>query len=464
MASRRLMSRELVLLLVLLLALAALSLVACQDEETATAPAATEPSAPVVDPLPTESDPPPVAEATRLPDPTATEQSAAGELAPETTVPQETIAPAETAMPAATPALPVVEAQVEAVNLTLVAGGLTRPLYLTHAFDERLFVVEQAGQIRVVENGQLRSEPFLDIQERVNSTALEQGLLGLAFHPGYRENGRFFVNYTDLQGDTVIAEFGVDTADLMLADPASERVLLSVAQPFGNHNAGQLAFGPDGALYASLGDGGGAGDSLNQGQDPSTLLGTLLRLDVDGDEPYAVPADNPFAGTAGARDEIWAYGLRNPWRFSFDRQLGDLYIADVGQNMWEEVNFQPAGAEGGANYGWNIMEASHCFGADNCDPAGLVAPVAEVSHQGGNCSITGGYVYRGAKYPALSGNYFFADYCSGNLWSLFRQPDGSWGQQLVQQTGIIISSFGEDAQGELYLLDHVNGDLYQLGS
>jgi glucose/arabinose dehydrogenase len=244
---------------------------------------------------------------------------------------------------------------------------------------------------------------------------------------------------------------------------------LTVNQPYGNHNGGQLKFGPDGYLYIGMGDGGSAGDPMDQGQNPGTLLGALLRLDVDnadpdGQLPYGIPADNPFNGEDGGRGEVWAYGLRNPWRFSFDKDSGDLYLSDVGQNIWEEVNFQAAGAGGGSNYGWNVMEASACYGAETCDASGFVMPVAEYSHQGGHCSVTGGYIYRGSSFPALTGNYFFADYCSGTLWSLFNDEDDGWQQAELQRTGMIISSFGEDLQGELYIIDHAQGIVYQLQS
>jgi len=364
--------------------------------------------------------------------------------------------PEATTTPAGSPATQV--------TLTLLTGGLTRPLYLTHAYDERLFVVEQEGRIKIIADDQVLAEPFLDISDRVGSSALEQGLLSVAFDPGYAENGRFFVNYTDRQGNTVIARFQVDETNPDRANADSEQVLLTVSQPFPNHNGGQLHFGPDGYLYVGMGDGGSAGDPRNNGQDPNTLLGAILRLDVDSGDSYGIPDDNPYVGQDGARGEVWAIGLRNPWRFSFDRLNDDLFVADVGQNLWEEVNYLPFGSGAGANYGWNVLEASHCFAGDSCDSSGTILPVAEYAHQDGNCSITGGHIYRGSKYPELSANYFFADYCSGQIWSLFQQSDGNWLQQSLQRTGMVISSFGEDSQGELYLLDHINGDVYQLGS
>ncbi|UCG25111.1 MAG: PQQ-dependent sugar dehydrogenase [Chloroflexota bacterium] len=441
----------------------ALVLAACQgavDEtqptsavtsQTTPAPADNQPAATeeVKTPQPTAVEP--------TPEPSATEEPTASPT-PENTATEEPSPETPTPEPTATP----VEAPANAISLNLVAGGLTRPVYLTHAFDDRLFVVEQAGVIRLITDGQLQPEPFLDISERVRSTALEQGLLSVAFHPDFVTNRRFFVNYTDLNGDTVIAEFEASVEDPNQADPSNERILLYEGQPFANHNGGQLNFGPDGYLYVGMGDGGGAGDSLNNGQNPETLLGAMLRLDVSVGESYAIPPDNPFIGQAGAREEIWAIGLRNPWRFSFDRLQGDLYIADVGQNMWEEINFQPTGDPGGANYGWRVLEASHCFESDSCDPAGFVAPVAEYDHQGGNCSISGGYVYRGQQFPELAGNYFLGDYCSGAIWGLYHLADGSWQITPLLQTDLFISSFGEDSRGELYVLDHAKGDVYQI--
>lgn len=343
----------------------------------------------------------------------------------------------------------------------MLTGGLFRPVYLTHAGDDRLFVVEQMGTIRIIAGGQLLTSPFLDIQDRVGSTANEQGLLSVAFHPDYQVNGRFFVNYTNNNGDTVIARYQVSAAPNQ-ADPNSEIILLTIPQPYGNHNGGQLQFGPDGYLYVGMGDGGSAGDPHGHGQNPGTLLGALLRLDVNTDEnSYTIPANNPFVGQNDRRAEIWAYGLRNPWRFSFDRLTGDLYIADVGQNQWEEVSFQPAESGGGENYGWNVMEGAHCFGQTDCDQSGLVLPIFEYSHNEGGCSVTGGYVYRGQQFPSLTGNYFVADYCSGFIWALVRQADGVWVTNQVLQSGLIISSFGEDVTGELYVVNH-SGGIYRL--
>jgi glucose/arabinose dehydrogenase len=364
--------------------------------------------------------------------------------------------------PTATPVSPIAAVALEPI----LAGGLAHPTFITHAFDERLFVLEQIGRIRIVAGGELLPTPFLDITDRVGSVGSEQGLLGLAFHPNYATPdapgaGTFYVNYTDYRGNTHISRFSVSAGDPNRADPGSEVEYLFQEQPYPNHNGGSLAFGPDGYLYAGLGDGGSANDPLGAGQRLDTWLGKLLRLDVtSADGEYVVPADNPFVGTEGAEGEIWAYGLRNPWRFSFDRATGDVFIADVGQNQWEEVNFQPAGSGGGENYGWNIMEATHCFQTQTCDQTGLVLPIFEYTHSQG-CSVTGGYVYRGAAFPEMAGNYFVTDYCTGIIWRLF--PDGQrWQTDIVLDSDLVISTFGEDVDGEIYLADYVHGAIYRL--
>lgn len=332
----------------------------------------------------------------------------------------------------------------------LVADGLASPVYLTAPVgDARLFIVEQPGRVRIVASGQLLPTPFLDLTGQVLSGG-ERGLFSLAFHPDYTSNGFLYVNYTDANGDTRVERYTA-SADPDRADPASAKLILQVTQPFGNHNGGQLQFGPDGMLYAFMGDGGGAGDPLGSGQDPATLLGAALRVDVDGGDPYAIPADNPFVGRPGARPEIWALGLRNPWRASFDRNTGTLYIADVGQNRLEEINAAPATAAG-LNYGWNVTEGSSCFLSDPCDRSGLTLPVAEYDH-GQGCSVTGGYVYRGTDIPEVAGHYFYSDFCAGFLRS-FRLEGGSavdpraWA---IQGLGSV-TTFGEDAAGELYIL------------
>ncbi|HOA24928.1 MAG: PQQ-dependent sugar dehydrogenase [Aggregatilineales bacterium] len=368
--------------------------------------------------------------------------------------------------PAPTEASAPESAQVDltVLNIALepVAGGLRSPIGLAHAGDgsRRLFVVEKDGTIRIIQDGQLLPQPFLDITDRVGSSGSEQGLLGLAFHPEYASTGFFFVNYTDAAGNTVVSRFRV-TEDPNRADPASEEVVLTQEQPASNHNGGHLAFGPDGYLYIGLGDGGGAGDVFGQGQNPHTWLGSMLRIDVDT-LPYSVPPDNPFVGTSDGADEVWAYGLRNPWRYSFDRATNNLYIADVGQNVYEEVNVQPAGSTGGENYGWPIMEGLHCYPEGvSCDGSGFVQPIAEYSHEFG-CSITGGYVYRGEAFPAMQGVYFYGDFCSGIIWGLAVEGSMSGESMQLADTDTWIASFGEDEAGELYLADMGGGMVYRV--
>ncbi len=318
----------------------------------------------------------------------------------------------------------------------------------------RLFVVEKRGTIRVVQQGSTLAAPFLDLTNQV-STGSEQGLLGLAFHPQYQANGLFVVNYTNQAGDTRVSLFRVSATDPNRADPSSEQVFLSVAQPFANHNGGMVAFSPtDGHLYLGLGDGGSGGDPQGNGQKTSTLLGKLLRLAVSASGQVTVPTDNPFVGQAAARPEIWSLGLRNPWRFSFDRQTGDLYIGDVGQGSREEIDAVSLAAAKGANFGWNTMEGRVCYGASSCSQQGLTLPVLDYDHSDGACSVTGGYLYRGAAIAALRGTYFYADYCRGWVRS-FRLENGvvtdakAWTELAP---GGQITSFGEDAQGELYLM------------
>ena len=340
-----------------------------------------------------------------------------------------------------------------------MATGLDAPVFLTAPVaDGRFFVVEQDGRIRLIENGELLAVPFLDITGPVLSGG-ERGLLSVAFHPDYASNGFFYVNYTrDPDGATVIERYSV-TADPNVADPSSAQELLVVSQPAGNHNGGLNLFGPDGMLYIGLGDGGGGGDTFGNGQDSTTLLGTILRIDVDSGDPFAVPSDNPFLNDPGA-DEVWAYGLRNPWRFSFDRQTGNLYVADVGQNSWEEVSTAPSSAAG-LNYGWPIMEGLHCFAADPCDTDGLTLPVLEYGHSDG-CSITGGYVYRGSAIPEIQGHYFYSDACTGFLRS-FRFTGSGIADELQWDVGDLgrVFSFGEDFDGELYIVSG-NGTIFRL--
>ncbi len=348
------------------------------------------------------------------------------------------------------------------VQVNPLVGGLTNPTYVTHAGDGsgRLFVVEQPGTIRIWQEGALLPAPFLDIRDRV-LTGSERGLLSIAFPPDYSNKGYFYLNYTDRQGNTVVSRFFV-TEEATLADPNSEQIVLTVDQPYANHNGGQLAFGPDNYLYIGMGDGGSAGDPENYAQNVSSLLGKLLRIDVEsGVAPYAIPPDNPFVAVNEARPEIWAYGLRNPWRFSFDAQTGDLYIADVGQNRAEEINVQPAISRGGENYGWNVLEGWQCFGTANCDTSGLTMPVWEYEHRRGNCSVTGGYVYRGQQFAAMQGIYYFGDYCSGIIWGM--QPEGAdWSVRELYQAPFTISSFGEDEAGNLYVVNYIDGSIYTL--
>jgi glucose/arabinose dehydrogenase len=344
-------------------------------------------------------------------------------------------------------------------------SGLTQPVYVTHAGDQtgRLFVVERAGRIRIIRNGALLATPFLDITSRVQSGGAEQGLLSVAFPPGYGTKGYFYVYYTRLSDSAnVIARYRLSGVDR--ADAGSETVILPMADTQANHNGGIMVFGRDGYLYVGTGDGGGGGDTDNNAQNRSVLLGKILRLDVESapspGQMYVIPATNPNLGP-GTRREIWAYGLRNPWRISFDRQTGDLYIADVGQGAREEVDFQPAASAGGENYGWRVMEGTQCYPpGSSCDPSGLTPPVVDYSHALG-CSVTGGYVYRGTAYPRMRGVYFYGDYCSGRLWGLTRDG-GTWTSQELLATGPSISSFGEDEAGELFLVDYGAGAILRV--
>lgn len=346
-----------------------------------------------------------------------------------------------------------------ALTLAPVATGLDFPLFLTAPTgDARLFVVEKGGLIRVVKGGSVIATPFLDLSALVSSGS-EQGLLGLAFDPQYGANGRFFVSYTNRDGNNVLASYQV-SVDADQADAGSNVIRLTVDQPYDNHNGGHIAFGPDGYLYLGIGDGGSGGDPQGHGQDRNDLLGSILRLDVSGATGYAVPASNPLVGVAGTRDEVWNWGLRNPWRFSFDRSTGDLYIGDVGQGAREEVDVSAAASGGGKglNYGWNIMEGMQCYDASSCDMTGLTLPVLDYTHSDG-CSVTGGYVYRGTAIPALAGTYFYSDYCGGWVRS-FRfaggavTEAGSW-EALAPGGGV--PSFGEDGTGELYVLSDAGG-------
>lgn len=361
----------------------------------------------------------------------ATQTESSPQTEPPTTVPQ-------TETPSATNVSQFPDAA--AYEWRLIASGLTRPVDLQSAYDGsgRLFIIEKYGVIRLFKDGLLLQEPFLNIDDRVNDRGNEMGLLGFAFHPNFEQNGYFYVNYTGEGGHTFISRF---QASGDTADPNSETILLTVNQPYPNHNGGAVTFGPDGYLYLGLGDGGAGGDPLKNGQNIESLLGKILRIDVDQGDPYAVPADNPFG------NEVWAYGLRNPWRISFDQVTGDLWIGDVGQNVWEEIDYLPAGSPGGANFGWSIMEAS--YGYDGEAQPGLLLPAAEYSHDFG-CSVTGGYVYRGAM-PEWNGVYLYGDYCSGIIWGLIN-VNGQWQSQVLFEAGTTITSFGQDESGEVYLL------------
>jgi glucose/arabinose dehydrogenase len=359
--------------------------------------------------------------------------------------------------PTETPARTTTFPDPNAYTWQMIVSGLQRPVDLQPDGSGRLFVIEKVGRIRIIQNDQLIETPFLDITDRVRSTGNEQGLLGLAFHPQYSQNGRFFVNYTDNNGHDVIAGFQV-SSDPNSADQNSEVKLLEVDDPFPNHNGGVLAFGPDGYLYAGLGDGGSQGDPFGNAQNLNSLLGKILRIDPIGGEGaiYEPALDNPFLN-GGGLPEIWAYGLRNPWRLSFDKLTSDLYIGDVGQNMWEEIDFLPAGSPGGTNFGWNFREGAHDY--EGGGPAGMVDPIAEYSHPDGGCSVTGGYVYRGSM-PEWNGIYLYGDYCSGKIWGLIQQ-DGGWQSQLLFDLDSTITSFGQDTSGELYLLSD-SGGIYRL--
>jgi glucose/arabinose dehydrogenase len=371
------------------------------------------------------------------------------------------------------------EPTTPAIRLATFATGLSNPVGIANSGlpgDGRLFIVQQGGQIRVVQaDGSLLPVPFLDISDRVSSS-YERGFLGLVFHPDYGENGYFYVNYTDTDGHTQVVRYSVSNTDPNLADPDSAQFVLSVSQPFSNHNGGDLKFGPDGFLYIGLGDGGSSGDPGDRSQNMGLLLGKMLRIDVDmagldpdcgsgNDSNYSVPADNPFVGVSDTCNEIWASGLRNPWRYSFDRLLGDLYIADVGQGSREEVNWQPTDSPGGENYGWRCYEGNIPFNLTDCGPKEeYTFPIHDYDHSQGDRAITGGFVYRGSAYPALWGHYLFGDFISGRFWALY--PDGEGGWQLIPFGLLLeansVSSFGEDVDGELYVSHRGNGTIYRI--
>jgi len=346
-------------------------------------------------------------------------------------------------------------------GLTLVVSGLSSPVLLTAPVgDDRLFIVEKSGRIRVFRDGTLLPTPFLDIASQTSGGG-ERGLLGLAFDPDYASNGTFYVNHTDNSGDTRILRF-TTSADPNVADAASMQLVLEIDQPYDNHNGGHITFGPDGMLYVGMGDGGSGGDPDGHGQNRATLLGSMLRIDVGGSATYSVPSDNPFRGNSAVAPETWAYGLRNPWRFSFDRETGDLWIGDVGQNRMEEISFRDASSDGGENYGWNILEGTLCHATDPCDSSGTVLPIHEYDHDDG-CSVTGGIVYRGT-ISTLRGRYFYADYCESWIRS-FREDDGRAVEHFDHSVdfGAVpnITAFGEDGAGELYVVS-INGDVYRV--
>ncbi len=357
------------------------------------------------------------------------------------------------------------------IVLTPFATGLTNPVNIAHAGNGRLFVVEREGKIRIVDStGALKATAFLDISNRVVAGS-EQGLLGLAFHPQYASNKYFYVDYTGVGDSTHISRFTANAANADMADITSEIKLMTIYQPFKNHNGGHIAFGPDGFLYIGMGDGGDEGDPGNRAQDSTQLLGKLLRIDVNGGTPYAIPPSNPFIKDSSAinntniKGEIWAMGLRNPWRFSFDRTTKDLLIADVGQDKFEEINFQPASDTGGRNYGWRCYEGNSNFNTEGCNSAqSYTSPIFVYPHLAGACSVTGGYVYRGSKYPSLVGRYFFADYCNGMLGSLTHGMS-KWDTAFYgQYNDYSFSTFGEDAKGELYIASLTKGIIYHITS
>ena len=379
-------------------------------------------------------------------------------------------------------------AKTDHISVTRIAKVPAKALYVTQPEKEkdRLFVVNQKGLIHIIKDGKVPKTPFLDIRDRVHGSLTpgsEEGLLGLAFHPDYSSNGYFYVNYVNQNDSTIISRFKTSD-DINIADESSEKVILGIPQPFGNHNGGHLAFGPkDGFLYIGLGDGGKWGDPFDNSQDLNTLLGAILRIDIDNGDPYSIPNDNPFYDQRDKRQEIFCYGLRNPWRFSFDRETNDLIIGDVGQDLWEEINWTTWERSRGGNFGWRIMEANHCYNPEEfCDTTGLIMPVHEYPNNAAymkiligmddkeatGCSVTGGYVYRGSEIKSLSGTYIFGDYCTGRIWS-FKLREGKPTsftniRKIIKRNSkdvpLFISSFGEDNSGELYIVDYL-GAVYK---
>jgi glucose/arabinose dehydrogenase len=370
---------------------------------------------------------------------------------------------------------PVTDGSLVGLHLQKIAGTLAFPTFVTHAGDgsQRLFITEQRGTVRTVKNGTLASGYFLDISPEVGCCG-EQGLLSMAFHPDFATNGFFFVYFTAKNGDSIIARYHAAPGG-EIVDKDSRKIILEIEEPTPIHNGGQLQFGPDGYLYIGTGDGGsfseggdGSGnDPENHSQRLDTLLGKILRIDVDHGDPYAIPPSNPYNNVADARKEIWARGLKNPWRFGFDRLTGDLYVSDVGRDRWEEINFQSHDSPGGENYGWRIMEGPACFYiSHDCNPDGaLTLPAIQYSHKEG-CAVIGGYPYRGRRMPALAGNYLYADFCSGKVWGAVRGKDGAWSSRLLLDSNYMITSFGEDDEGELYIThrDKKDGAVYRLAT
>jgi len=326
------------------------------------------------------------------------------------------------------------------------------PIAMLQSSNGQWFVVEQNGKIKTFKTGDTSTNTFIDLAEKVDFGG-EKGLLGMALHPEFHSNGIFFVSYSNNSGNSNLSRF---QSNNLVVDANSEKTILTVDQPYSNHNGGQITFGPDGFLYFGLGDGGAADDPRGHGQNKETLLGSIIRIDVNNSDTYEIPADNPFVGKPG-KDEIYAYGLRNPWRWSFDKKTGELWLADVGQNEWEEINIIKLGG----NYGWNSLEANHCFVESNCDKSGFISPIFEYSHNEGR-SVTGGYVYRGTEMPNLNGHYFYADYVSGNIWSLRKNADSNYTNTLRISSNIHIASFAEDLQANLYVIAHQSGKIFKI--
>ncbi len=343
----------------------------------------------------------------------------------------------------------------------LITDGFSKPLGMTvpESNPQLFYILEQAGVIRVLREGEILPDPFLDIRKQINSKGNEQGLLGMALDPQYAQNGIFYLNYSNSKGDTTISRFQANP-DLLSTDSQSEQILLTQEQPYSNHNGGNLVIGPDGFLYIGFGDGGSGGDPQGNAQNPETLLGKMVRIAVQNQDSYGVPETNPFASGSGGRPEIWAMGLRNPWRFSFDMLTGGLYIADVGQGEWEEINFTQPVLSPNYNYGWDYFEGTHPFEGQPPGDVDFIEPVYEYDHSQG-CSVTGGYVYRGTELSEWNGVYFFGDYCNGKIWGMLPDGDGSWKVSLLFESGQNISSFGQDRSGEVYLISHT-GSIYKL--